>query len=53
MAIEGTVDIAKALVKPPKDAQNDESDLDAEEEQTTRRWRLTLGVWWVTSARRC
>uniref|UniRef100_A0A8I6AF30 THO complex subunit 5 n=1 Tax=Rattus norvegicus TaxID=10116 RepID=A0A8I6AF30_RAT len=43
VAIEGSVDEAKALFKPPEDSQDDESDSDAEEEQTTRR-RPTLGV---------
>ncbi|MEE6511042.1 hypothetical protein FKM82_017225 [Ascaphus truei] len=43
VAIEGSVEEAKALIKPPEDSQDDESDSDAEEEQTTRR-RPTLGV---------
>ncbi|XP_043834260.1 THO complex subunit 5 homolog isoform X2 [Dromiciops gliroides] len=43
VAIEGSVEEAKALYKPPEDSQDDESDSDAEEEQTTRR-RPTLGV---------
>lgn len=37
VAIEGSVDEAKALFKPPEDSQDDESDSDAEEEQTTVR----------------
>ncbi|GAB5579233.1 THO complex subunit 5 homolog isoform X1 [Prionailurus iriomotensis] len=44
VAIEGSVDEAKALFKPPEDSQDDESDSDAEEEQTTKRRRPTLGV---------
>ncbi|XP_026306445.1 THO complex subunit 5 homolog, partial [Piliocolobus tephrosceles] len=44
VAIEGSVDEAKALFKPPDDSQDDESDSDAEEEQTTKRRRPTLGV---------
>uniref|UniRef100_A0A2K5CBT1 THO complex 5 n=1 Tax=Aotus nancymaae TaxID=37293 RepID=A0A2K5CBT1_AOTNA len=44
VAIEGRVDEAKALFKPPEDSQDDKSDSDAEEEQTTKRWRPTLGV---------
>ncbi|PKU28709.1 tho complex subunit 5 hypothetical protein [Limosa lapponica baueri] len=37
VAIEGSVEEAKALYKPPEDSQDDESDSDAEEEQTTVR----------------
>ncbi|KAJ7420854.1 THO complex subunit 5 like protein [Willisornis vidua] len=44
VAIEGSVEEAKALYKPPEDSQDDESDSDAEEEQTTKRRRPTLGV---------
>ncbi|XP_077016743.1 THO complex subunit 5 isoform X2 [Tamandua tetradactyla] len=44
VAIDGSVDEAKALFKPPEDSQDDESDSDAEEEQTTKRRRPTLGV---------
>ncbi|XP_029475606.1 THO complex subunit 5 homolog isoform X2 [Rhinatrema bivittatum] len=44
VAIEGSVEEAKALFKPPEDSQDDESDSDAEEEQTTKRRRPTLGV---------
>ncbi|XP_032085602.1 THO complex subunit 5 homolog [Thamnophis elegans] len=44
VAIEGNVDEAKALCKPPEDSQDDESDSDVEEEQTTKRRRPTLGV---------
>lgn len=40
--IEASVDVVKALFKPPEDPQDDESDLDAEEEQTTKRRQLTL-----------
>ncbi|XP_074150654.1 THO complex subunit 5 isoform X2 [Sminthopsis crassicaudata] len=44
VAIEGSVEEAKALYKPPEDSQDDESDSDAEEEQSTKRRRPTLGV---------
>ncbi|XP_075754025.1 THO complex subunit 5 isoform X1 [Pelodiscus sinensis] len=44
VAIDGSVEDAKALYKPPEDSQDDESDSDAEEEQTTKRRRPTLGV---------
>ncbi|KFV77413.1 THO complex subunit 5 [Dryobates pubescens] len=44
VAIEGSVEEAKALYKPPEDSQDDESDSDVEEEQTTKRRRPTLGV---------
>ncbi|KAH0625513.1 hypothetical protein JD844_015057 [Phrynosoma platyrhinos] len=44
VAIEGNVEEAKALCKPPEDSQDDESDSDAEEEQNTKRRRPTLGV---------
>ncbi|XP_078523315.1 THO complex subunit 5 isoform X1 [Lissotriton helveticus] len=45
VSIEGNVDDAKALFKPPEECQADEeSDSDAEEEQTTKRRRPTLGV---------
>uniref|UniRef100_A0A670ZR27 THO complex subunit 5 n=1 Tax=Pseudonaja textilis TaxID=8673 RepID=A0A670ZR27_PSETE len=44
VAIEGNVEEAKALCKPPEDSQDDESDSDVEEEQTTKRRRPTLGV---------
>ncbi|OXB65902.1 hypothetical protein ASZ78_008596 [Callipepla squamata] len=44
VAIEGSVEEAKALYKPPEDSQDDESDSDMEEEQTTKRRRPTLGV---------
>ncbi|ELK31503.1 THO complex subunit 5 like protein [Myotis davidii] len=44
VAIEGSVDEAKALFKPHEESQDDESDSDAEEEQTTKRRRPTLGV---------
>uniref|UniRef100_A0A8D2KWT9 THO complex 5 n=1 Tax=Varanus komodoensis TaxID=61221 RepID=A0A8D2KWT9_VARKO len=44
VAIEGSVEEAKALCKLPEDSQDDESDSDAEEEQTTKRRRPTLGV---------
>ncbi|XP_056384678.1 THO complex subunit 5 homolog isoform X3 [Hyla sarda] len=66
VSIEGSVEEAKALFKPPEDSQvqlshavlkydimsschgapvlDDESDSDAEEEQTTKRRRPTLGV---------
>ncbi|KAM9329638.1 THO complex subunit 5 [Gastrophryne carolinensis] len=44
VTIEGSVEQAKALIKPPDDSQDDESDSDAEEEQTTKRRRATLGV---------
>ncbi|KAK2111641.1 THO complex subunit 5 [Saguinus oedipus] len=43
VAIEGRVDEAKALFKPPEDSQDDKSDSDAEEEQTMKRRRPTLG----------
>ncbi|XP_061117754.1 THO complex subunit 5 homolog isoform X2 [Conger conger] len=45
VSINGDVDEAKALSKPPEDSQDDESDSDAEEEQqNTKRRRPTLGV---------
>uniref|UniRef100_A0A8C5M0X0 THO complex subunit 5 n=1 Tax=Leptobrachium leishanense TaxID=445787 RepID=A0A8C5M0X0_9ANUR len=44
VTIEGSVAEARALFKPTEDSQDDESDSDAEEEQTTKRRRPTLGV---------
>uniref|UniRef100_A0A4W3HN92 THO complex 5 n=1 Tax=Callorhinchus milii TaxID=7868 RepID=A0A4W3HN92_CALMI len=45
VAIEGDVEEAKALARPPDDSQEDESDSEAEEEQaTTKRRRPTLGL---------
>ncbi|ELW54524.1 THO complex subunit 5 like protein [Tupaia chinensis] len=44
VAIEGSVDEASALFKPPEDSQDDESDSDAEEEQTTKCRQPTLGI---------
>ncbi|XP_063310811.1 THO complex subunit 5 homolog [Pelobates fuscus] len=44
VSIEGSVAEARALFKPTEDSQDDESDSDAEEEQTTKRRRPTLGV---------
>ncbi|KAJ0067512.1 hypothetical protein NL108_007983, partial [Boleophthalmus pectinirostris] len=44
VSINGDVDEAKALSKPPEDSQDDESDSDAEEEQEkTKRRRATTG----------
>lgn len=44
VSINGDVDEAKALSKPPEDSQDDESDSDAEEEQEkTKRRRPTTG----------
>lgn len=45
VSINGDVDEAKALSRPPEDSQDDESDSDAEEEQqNTKRRRGTVGV---------
>ncbi|KAG7489675.1 hypothetical protein JOB18_017890 [Solea senegalensis] len=44
VSINGDVDEAKALSKPPEDSQDDDSDSDAEEEQEkTKRRRPTAG----------